>query len=217
MARGKISSGSAGDRARRPACAAPAAGWRLRQRQHHRLQQRSPGGEARRRGAGRVQHEAGVDLVGVEGRQLHVQRRLAQLQRHVGMRVRESCSASRGSGAVGDAATRRPAAAARPGRRPRPAPRAAARSASASRRAHRAAAAPRRPGVSATRALRALEQRRRRARAPAAGSPGVSGGCVMCSRCAARLKCSSSATATNWRSVRSSIIRYVSKVSIWHE
>ncbi len=61
-----------------------------RQGHHQRLGQRGPGGKARRHRAGRMQQEAGVDLVGVEGGQLHVQRGLAQLQHHVGVGLAEA-------------------------------------------------------------------------------------------------------------------------------
>ena len=68
----------------------PGGGVAGRQGHHQRLGQRGPGGKAWWHGTGRMQHEAGVDLVGVKGGQLHVQRRLAQLQGHIGMRLAEA-------------------------------------------------------------------------------------------------------------------------------
>jgi len=55
-------------------------GVALRQGHHQRLVDHAHVFEARRGGAGRMQHEAGVDLAGGEQLQLHVQRRLAQAQ-----------------------------------------------------------------------------------------------------------------------------------------
>ena len=84
MRRGKITSGSASTarqrqrRAPRPADAAPAAASTSGSRAT--AQVRQPG----RREAGRMQHEAGVDLAALQRLQLHVAGGLDQLQRHLG-------------------------------------------------------------------------------------------------------------------------------------
>ena len=182
MRRGKITSGSAasaapgrplacGQRVQLRAAPAPAARHCTRQRL-----------QPRRRGTFGVQHEAGVDLVGGERVELHVQGRLAQRQ------LRRPGWAG-GSRAASPAAARRrcwrrrPGAVARPARRPRPGPAAGSASAAASsRRSAGSSAAP--AGASATRRWRALRTAARRACAPAAGSPGsaAAGSCAGAAR-----------------------------------
>jgi hypothetical protein len=173
----------------------------FRQRQHQRLARHPQVRQARRREAGRVQHEASVDSPRASASSCTSPVASISSSCTCGCCSRQARSHSGSSEkpTVETKAIRRwpiaPPAAARapapawPGRGP------AARAP--------AAAAPHRPSVSST--LRLLRSNRRTAsRRSSWAMACVSGGWVMCRRRAARPKCSSSATATNWRHSRSS-------------
>ena len=146
---------------------------------------------------GRMQHEAGVDVAARQASQLHVAGGLDQLELDLRVRraerphpVRQQLEARWSRRRPGAVARLSPAAAARA---------CAGRACARASRSRASGSSARRPAVSATLRLRAIEQAHAQRASRAAAMACVSGGCVMCRRAAARPKCSSSATATNWR------------------
>ncbi len=157
MRRGKITSGSASTSRQRAACRRARQRMLRRQRQHQRLARDAQALQARRREAGRMQHEAGVDLAAREAlRSCTSPVASTSSSATCGYSARKSRThgGSRPKPTVETNASRSRARLRRPPRRAR-APAAPGRAPAA-----RAppAAAPRRPGVSCDAALGAVEQ-----------------------------------------------------------